>query len=118
MVIDGPALVDRERAAESGRLRRREPADHALGRPEQFGQIDEWKLGARLEAGRAQDCHSLCTRDGILEQRCLADPRIAQYEERTTASAPRLVEERLKRSALALPADQHCPILIDRSPET
>ena len=52
----------------------------------------------------------------VLEQRRLADPRLADEREHAAAAVPRLGQEPVERQPLLLPAEQHPPILTSPAP--
>ena len=104
-------LGERKRAAQRIRLDRGQvwqPVEQGTHELVQ-GRVRELRLG--LDAERAHDPGSARPRDGVLEQGALADPGVAADDERAAPAALRLLEQSIDRSALALTADEHAPII-------
>ena len=80
-------------------------------RPQQLVQAGERQLGLGLDAGAGEHAHPVRARQRALQQRGLADPRVAAQHEHAAARVPGRVEQAVDRRALALSAQEHAPTL-------
>src|SRR5439155_15115890 len=92
-------FLDRERSPQRGRLRLRELVDGRHGRAQQLLRACECDLGFRFDAERAQDVEVAGSSHGVLEQRALADPRLAPKDE--GGASPRASRVQLASTSVA-----------------
>ena len=104
-------LGERQRAAQRIRLDRRQLRQPVEQGSQELVQARVRELRLGLDAERAHDLGIAGLRDGVLEQRALADPGVAADDERAAPAAPRLLEHPIDPSALALTADEHVAII-------
>src|SRR3954451_7835038 len=96
---DGEALGPRRRRAERKgtgqrlRLSRRDPVEMPERGREQLREPGERNLGLGLDPARANHAHAVSLRRRVVEQRGLADPRLADEREHSAAAVARLREE-------------------------
>ena len=100
-----------ERGLERGALRARETAELAEHRAEQLVQPAEGDLHLGLDAARAQHRGGPGHRGRVLEQRRLADPRLAAQHEHPARAVAGLRHEPLDARALGGAPQQHGAIL-------
>ena len=100
-------FLDRERSPQRGRLRLRELVDGRHGRAQQLLRACECDLGFRFDAERAQDVEVAGSSHGMLEQRALADPRLAPKDEGGASPCASRVQQRVDARALVVAAEQH-----------
>ena len=103
-----------ERGSQSIRLDRRDAVENAERRPEQLQQHPERDLALGLQPGRAQHPHLGERRHGIVEQRGLADARLADEREHAARAQARGRHQPVDRLLLGLPTHQHAPSLGSR----
>jgi hypothetical protein len=118
---DGEAVArhrraEREGPSEGGGLRLGQGTDAVERGPEEVGEDGERKLALRLDAARAQDSHVVVRAGRVLEQRRLADARLAPEDECAATPAARVREEGVQAGALRLAPDQHAAIVGERWP--
>src|SRR5439155_9660316 len=82
-------------------------------RPEELEQAGERDLGLRFDPAGAQDAHALRPPGGVLEQRRLSDPGLADEDEHAASAGARIREDPFERLPLPIPTEQHSPILPD-----
>jgi hypothetical protein len=115
---DQEARVDRlpeaERAAEGGRLALGDLVEEVLERPEQLVQRRERELGLGLDPAGAEDSHPGCPRLGVVEQRALADPRLAAEDQGAAVPRRGLREDHVDASSLGGATNEHSSIVSPR----
>ncbi len=105
--VERRRLPQSERASEHVRLRGRQLGQVPEQRPQQLEQAGELELGLGLDAECPDDRHPLGAPDGIVEQRCLADPGFAAHEKRTAAPTPTLQQQLVDAGSGGFPTDEH-----------
>ncbi len=112
----GSARAGRRRPGPSadpqrGRLGRRHAVEAAEGRAQELVKGGERQLRLRLHAARAQDLHVAGPLAGVLQQRGLADARLAPQHQRSAARLPGGVEQLADDGPLGIAAVEHPAIL-------
>ena len=92
-----------ERVGLSG-LELLEPVEN---RPTELEQGCKRQLGLRLHTAGAEDEEIACARNCVFEERRLADPRLADQDERSAHPLARRVEQNVDASLLVAASDQH-----------
>jgi hypothetical protein len=77
-------------------------------------QRSEGKVGLGLDAAAAQHSHVRGLLASLLEQRGLADARLAEQDENAAARLARALEEPVHASTLRVPAAEHPRIVVFR----
>jgi hypothetical protein len=113
---DDEAILDAVRgqaegAAQGGSLDVGELVGEVEDGPQHLVQSGERQLGLGLDAGAREHAHPPGACHGALQQRGLADARLAAQDEDAAARAPGPVEQAVDRRALALSPQQHAPTL-------
>ena len=102
----------RERTAQRVRLHRRQRPRAGRGRGRTSSCRPEYANSDSVSTPSARTTRASPARShGVLEQRALADPRLAADDKRAAPAAPRFLEHSIVPSALALTADQHASII-------
>ena len=110
--VAGHRRPERERARERRPLRRRQRAQLGHDGAEQVGEAGERELGLGLDAARAQHRHPVGGGDRVVEQRALADPRLAADHERGARSRVRPREQLRQAGPLCIAAEQHVAAIL------
>jgi hypothetical protein len=92
--------------AQPGRLRGGQLVAQVQHRAHELVERGERLLLGALDPAGAQDEQVTGAVGRVLEQRALADPRLAEHHERRGLAAPRAVEDGGDPRRLLLPADQ------------
>ena len=100
-----------ERAPQRGGLHVGQLVGDVEHRPQQLVQPGERQLGLGLDAGAGEHPHPVGARQRVLQQRRLADSRLAAQHEGAAARLPGRVEQAVDGRALAVSAQQHGPTL-------
>ena len=101
------ARPQRESALESGCLRRRDPPEQAERGPQELEQAGERHVRFRVDAARAQELQPRSVLRRVLEQRRLADPRLADERQHGAAAGTRARQDAVELLPLSLTAEQH-----------
>jgi hypothetical protein len=109
--VAGARRAEGERALERRRLRLRDPVEAGQRRPEQLVQPGERDLRLRRDPAGTQQAHPRRPRRRVLEQRGLADPRLADERQHAAASLARVSEQALQRVLLRVATEEHTSIL-------
>jgi hypothetical protein len=96
-----------ERGLERFGLVRGQPVGELEHRPEERVQPGVRELRLGLDAGDRQHAHVGSGLARVLEQRALADPRLAREHEHAAATPPRVLQRRVHDRTLAAAPDQH-----------
>ena len=115
--LDSGTVILPERDREGTCLRRRKLLAQPGERTQQAVQCGEGERRLDLEALGAQHCGSVAVGDHRVEQRGLADARLASYDDAAGRPAAGLVDERREERPLGAPADQHVPNVHAHEPE-
>ena len=99
--------AEAQRAAQSRGLGGGEAIDELQARAHELVHAGEGQLVLGLDADAAQHRHVARAVGGVLEQRGLADPRLAAQHERDTALAACAPKERIEGGPLGLTPDEH-----------
>ncbi len=99
--------AEAQRAAQSRGLGGGEAIDELQARAHELVHAGEGQLVLGLDADAAQHRHVARAVGGVLEQRGLADPRLAAQHERGTALAACALKERIEGGPLGLTPDEH-----------
>jgi hypothetical protein len=83
------------------------PRNAVEHRPQDPVQRGERELRLGLDPAAPEDAHIVGTPDRVLEERRLADPRLAADDEYSTPRLARLEEQALNSGALHAPSDEH-----------
>ncbi len=100
------AVREAERAPHRRRLRTGKAVQPVEDRAQQLVQAREREVGLRLQTHRLEHGHVAGCRDGMAQQRGLADPRLAAQHEHLAAAGAGAVQQRLDPTALRAPAAQ------------
>ena len=100
-----------QRALERDPLRRRQPLALVEHRPQQLVQAAERDLDLRLHPAHPQHRGGPGARRGVLEQRGLADPRLAAQDQHPALAVTSTSHQPLDALALRVTAQEHGPIL-------
>jgi hypothetical protein len=98
---------DAQRRAERARPRCGQPVQPVQPRCQQLVERGEGQLGLRLHATGSQHLHAGQPLHRVGEQRRLADPRLAQEDERAAATVAYAGQQAVDRRLFRLPAVQH-----------
>ncbi len=98
--------TEREGGGQRIRLRSRQACELLRHRAEEIRQGREGQLGLRLDPARSQDRRVVAALRERLQQRRLADPRLAADHERASVSGPQVVEQLLQPGQLGAAADE------------
>ena len=96
-----------ERGGEGIALRTGDPIEPVEHRPAQLVQGAEGQLPLGLHSHRAKQGHVRRRSDHVLQERGLADPRLAPHEQRATASGSRVLEQPIDDRGFVSPIAQH-----------
>ncbi len=109
VAIAAGRLAERERPAQRGGLGRRDRVEPVEQRPEQLAQAREGDVGLGLHPARAQDRHAGGDRlrARVLEQRGLADPGLADEEQRAAPAGAGVAQQPVDPGPLLVAADEH-----------
>ena len=105
--LDRGAVLLPECHSEGTCLRRRQVRTQSGQRPEEAVQRGEREGRLGLEALRPQDHRIVCLGHHRLEQRGLADPRLASYDDAAGRAVASPIDERREVRPLGVPTDQH-----------
>ena len=115
VAIAARRLAERERPAQRGGLGRRDRVEPVEQRPEQLAQARERDVRLGLHPARAQDRHAGALRPGarVLEQRGLADPGLADEQQRAAPAGAGVAQQPVDPGPLLVAADEHhrCNVL-------
>jgi hypothetical protein len=103
------AAAHAERGAQRITLRIGDPIHAVQQWSTELMQAGERELHLGLDAGRRGDPAARRARDEVLEQRRLADPRLAAHDQDATLARPDAVQQPVQRLALAAPPAQTWP---------
>jgi len=82
------AVAEAERRAQGGGVARRQAVERAERGLKQLVQAGKGDVGLELDAPRGQHVHAAGAGDRVLDQRRLADPRVAANQEARAAAQP------------------------------
>ena len=105
--VDRLGRPDGERAPQRLGLASRQVRRKTGERCEEVDEPDERHRCLGLDAPRPHHAHVLGARGGVLEERGLADPRLARDDERAAVAPARVVEQPIDTQALLPPAHKH-----------
>ena len=105
--LRGGGRREAERGVEGAGLRRGQPPELTERRPQQLGQAGERDLDLGLHPAHAQHGRVPGDLRRVLEQRALADPRLAAHHEHAARARPGVGHEPLDALALGSAAQQH-----------
>ena len=100
-----------ERAAQRGGLHVGQLGGAVQHRPQELVQAGEGQLGLGLDAGPGEHAHPVGARQRVLQQRGLADARVAAQHQDAAARGAGRIEQAVDRLALAVSSQQHDPTL-------
>jgi hypothetical protein len=113
-VVRGGAALQPEGDAQRILLRAGQPPEPVEHRRAQLVQSGERELHLRLDARRPRDAAPRGAPGGVLQQRRLADPRLAAQDQHPALTGPDALHQTVQRLALAPPAEQSAPSIAIR----
>ncbi len=105
-VIRGTAVLEPERLAQRVPLRAGKPTQPVEHRAAELMHAGERELHLGLHAGGASDAPAGCPLDDVLQQRGLADARLAAHDQHLALTRPHASQQPIQRLALAASTKQ------------